>query len=98
MQTGWKTSEFWLAAKWSLATAGLLAWLVHNPPACWIGSLAIGLPLAVMAYMAGVVVNNYGENRFQLKARDGMRPQEDERGPMGFGRYVQEEREGGEGG
>lgn len=87
MRTGFRTSEFLLAAKWSLATVGLLAWLLHHPPQTWPGA-AVCIPLAVLAWMAGAVTNNYGENRFQLKARaqpQAPSPEDAERGPMGFG-------------
>ena len=89
MRPGYRTTEFWLAAKWIFMVAGGLFLLLHHPPQDWHVSIAAGVALAVMSYMAGAVTNNYGENRFQLKARGVgfvQQQQEDnsQRGPMGF--------------
>lgn len=96
MKAGWRTSEFWIASHWALIGAGSVATLLSLP---WPAALCALPAVCVVVWMAGVVTNNYTENRFQLKARQMPAPD----GPaepartMGFGRYVAPEGESPDG-
>ncbi len=93
MRDGWKTTEFWVAVKWWCLTASSVALLLQST---WTSAL-ISLPaVCVLIYMAAAVANNYGENRYLLKAQ---RSEPDEKGPpqrFGFASHIAVESADGE--
>ncbi len=91
MQSGWKTSEFWLALHWTVLAGASAPGLLHSSPMDWPTAVASAIAVGVLVWMAGAVTINYSENRFQLKARSTMQGTEvqsedpaEERRPFGF--------------
>ena len=96
MKPGWKTSEFFLAVKWSAMGAAAVAALLASLPQSWEAALIALPPVCLLVYLAGAQAHNYAENRFQLKARQMPAPEAGPAEPaktMGFGRYVAAETE-----
>lgn len=69
MKPGWRTSEFWLACHWSAMAGAAVASLLHFLPGQWQSALIASPAVCLLVWLAGAQGNNYGENRFQLKAQ-----------------------------
>lgn len=91
MKSGFRTSEFALAAAWwALAALAIVASSFMD----WPLALAFAPCASIVAYMAGLVCNNYAENRWQLKAAPLIHKEEEDNKPkFGFGRFVASEEE-----
>ena len=94
MKDGSETSEYILTVFWTTkALAGFLL-LIFVSAIDWRVGVILLPAVCVLIYMASVLVNNYSENRFRLKAQ---RAAEDKAEPtirhIGFGRDLEIETE-----
>lgn len=101
MRPGYRTTEFWLAAHWMMVATGSAAHLLLSPPATWTGAVATAVAVGTLVYFAGVINNNYSENRFLQKSagrlkQQGRSEEEETRPAFGFGRFIEVETEEGE--
>ena len=95
MKSGCATSEFLLAAAYAvlagIAVVSLIAVAPQNP----LAALAVCPAVGMLIYMAVVLANNYGENRYRLKVQDAQIASEDAHPPrriMGFAEHLDSER------